>query len=258
MFLLTRKGLQVVYPSHPSRFEGFLEIMERGANVIGDDEPNEDIIMDIRHKVRGMLSDLMILYFMIRACRGEMQIVSLSPCVLERVYDNLRLALYISFRIYESVFNYYYLSTENDDDFLPLVPHHDHESDWLYDHYVMWRELMSESYGGDLMSLSVMRTNPLDGQDIACMCDSHSRLQRIMSDAQIDGTPVRHLLRPINYATAVWPTVRRMVALELRMRMNEKGEFGDTHIATWHHDGMYAIPPNAATILLAHRTGDHV
>lgn len=256
MFLLTRKGLQAVYPSHAYRFSGFLEVMEKGALMIAGEEVDWNVMVDIKHKVQGMLSDLMVLYFMIRACHGEMDFTPLHPSTLERMYDNLRISLYICYRLYACVYDACALLAV--DVTLPAIPHHSREVDWLYDHYVMWRELMSESYGGDLTSLSVMRSNPLDVEDISSMCNSGDRLQRIMSASHIDGIPVRHLLRPVNYTTSVWPTVRRMVALELRMRMNDKGEMGETHIASWHHDSMYAVPPRAATFLLANRSGDHV
>ena len=257
MFLLTTLGLQAFYPSHASRFHGFLEVMEMGIPYMVDDgDINLSVLGNLSHKVRGMLSDLMVLYFTIRASHGQIDLDTEMGDALHHMFDNVRLAMYIAFRLYNSVRDYCVLA--NYERRLPRLPHHSHEENWLYDNYVAWRELMEESYSGASAAVSVMRHSKLDAQDVQCICFSRSRLERIMSNAQFGDMPVRHMLRPINYSTAVYPMVRRLVALELRMRMNDKGELGETDVAPWHTEDSFVIPPSAATFLLARRVGEHV
>lgn len=257
MFLLTSWGLQAFYPSQANRFHGFLELFERGVPIIVGDEYDEQILGDLSRKVKGVLSDLMVLYFTLRASRGDIHLEADVYDALEQMFDNIRLALYIAFRLYTAVRE----ELDGDDEIdvvMPAVPHHARENDWLYDNYCGWRELMDESYSGRSIAVEVMRQCVLDPQDVQCMCYSRARLEQIMSDAQFNGIPVCHLLRPINYATAVYPTVRRMVELELRMRTNNRGVFGETEIAPWHSEAIFAVPPSAATFVLERRDGTNV
>lgn len=255
MFLLSSRGLLAYYHSNAGRFLGFLEILEFGIPYILDhgDVPLHNVV-DLSYKVRWVLSDLMVLYFTIRASHGDVDMD--DRYVLPNVFDNVRLALYIAYRLYCSVREYCFAMEL--DRHLPEVPHHSREVDWLYDNYACWRDLMAESYGGKHASVSAMRCANLDHEDVQVMSESRNRLERIMADAQINGIPVRHLLCPVNYSTSVWPMVRHMVELELRMRMKDNGQLGDTEIAPWHRDVDYVVPPSTVHVLTPRRLGDIV
>jgi hypothetical protein len=253
MFLLTSHGLQAYYPSHPHRFAGYLDEFEQGVPyMLHDGEINLSTFEDLLHKVRGIQSDLMVLYFTLRVVRMEMKYED----DFAATFDNVRLALYFSFRMYRSVRDFCIVA--NVEHGLPDVPHHNRESDWLYEHYAAWLDLMVESLGGYTEAVIVLRNCLLDEQDLNVMHSSGPRLDRLMQEAQIGGVPVRHIFRPINFATTVYPTICRMVSLELRMRMNDKGEMGKTKIASWQDKSLYVTPPSSVTTLLARRIGDHV
>lgn len=254
MFLLTPSGLQSVYPSHPSRFHGFLEVMECGVPfLLGGGECNQLDLHDLALKVKWMLGDLMVLYFTIRACHGNLCLDCEESDFLSSVFDNVRLSVHIMFRLYRVLSDRAIVACSAS---LMIVPDYSREGDWLYDNYSMWTRLMSESYGGESAAVSVMQLSILDPQDLSCMFHSRTRLDRIMTDAQLDTTPVRHMLRPLNDRVMA-PFLRRMVSLEVRMRTNAKGEFGLTEIAPWHAAEMYVIPPRLSP-LLSRRTGDSV
>lgn len=252
MILLTYDGLQAFYPSHPSRFMGYLELFELAAPYIDDNyDLNISFLRDVVRKIRGILSDLMVLYYTFRMTRLHEKNQEHAD-----VFDNIRLAVYIAYRLYSAVTRICSMEGVLHD--LPLLPHESREAHWLYDHYVAWRDLMAESFGGNAEAVQAMTNAHIDETDFAVMSHSRIHLDRVMGIAQIHGMPISHMVRPVNFTTAVYPQVRRMVALELRMRMNNLGQLGHTEIAPWHHDSLFVTPPSAANFVLARRVGDHV
>lgn len=103
------------------------------------------------------------------------------------------------------------------------------ENTWFYRHYSTWCVHLVINYGVPLELLTI-KAYSWKIMDVRYMCEAFGDAQSVLRGLDMTDAGIRHLYRPEGMPEKLFPTLRYMLDIEYRMRINNHGEEGHTAV----------------------------
>lgn len=234
--MMTTSHFQTSYKSSNGTFERHVTFMREFTSCPVSSISDEalDMFMTASSIIMG---DTLVCYYTLRIDRLFDRINWADPINymidlnVKAAYDNLRLALRCIFLIRSIILKEYIkrkpsqesILMDTFDDCYKFVD----DNDWYYRHYSRWCVHLVVNYGVpfEYLTLQVYSWHVMD---LKYMCDCWRDLQDVMHGLGVTDAGVIHLLRPVMYPERMFPTLRYLIDLEHRTRINKRGEIGVT------------------------------
>lgn len=186
-----------------------------------------------------IMGDILVCYYTLRVASLYREIRWPDPIDVMRdlnmvqAYSNLRLLLSCIFTIRSEILREYlrrhpdlsYFMVHSFDD----CHKSDDENAWYYKHYSLWCVHLVINFGVPLEFLT-LKAYGWHVMDVKYMCECFRDAQLLLNGLDRTDADIRHFWRPLSMPERLFPTLRYMLDMEYRMRLNGRGEEGETRL----------------------------
>lgn len=208
-----------------------------------------------------IMGDLLVCYYTLRVAglykdiRWPDPIDIMNDLNVLQAYGNLRLLLSCIFTIRSEILIEFSRRIPGIEDsmihaFDDCHKSHD-ENEWYYKHYSVWCVSLVINYGIPLEFLTI-KAYEWHIMDVKYMCECFGEAQMVLRGLGRTDAGILHLYRPPTLPERLFPTLRYMLDMEYRMRINTRGEEGVSLILE-QRDRSESILEDPETVVTDHK-----